>query len=137
MNLLNDLNKTSHADQNKINQSINLNFLEATFSDDLSFIIPLLETVQTQSKHFIRHLSDQVLAKDFTAIAKAAHSMRSTGAYIGAHSLTTLISQLEESALASNYKKVKSIILEIQYEVTLITDDIDEYLIAKAAIKIR
>ncbi len=87
--------------------------------------IRLLETFLSASPPLMKELRAAVAGSDATAIAKAAHSLKSSSLNMGAKALGSLCAQLERLGREKDLREAADILTRADNEFMLVVDDFD------------
>jgi HPt (histidine-containing phosphotransfer) domain-containing protein len=107
---------------------LNFGYLENIAPGNHTFFAEILQVFQSESDTFLQKISDQLRANDFFSLARTAHAMKPTGAYIGAEELTNLIRSLEVEARKADATNIPSLMTEIRGVIAIVNNEIEEYL---------
>lgn len=107
---------------------LDFSYLEKIAPGNQMFFIEILGVFQSESAIFLNKVSEQLQSNDLFSLARTAHAMKPTGAYIGADELSVLIRTLEIEARKSDATRIPTLIIEIRSVIGMINNEIDEYL---------
>jgi HPt (histidine-containing phosphotransfer) domain-containing protein len=107
---------------------LDFSYLEKIAPGNQKFFSEILRVFQSESAIFLTKVAEQSKANDLFSLARTAHAMKPTGAYIGAEELSVLIRSLEIEAKNSDATRIPTLMTEIRDVIALINTEIDEYL---------
>ena len=107
---------------------INLDHLQEIAEGNDGFFIEMMEVFKIESVNCLQRMNDQFQKKDFFALSKTVHAMKPTGTYIGANSLTALMSRLERKISSGDDHEIGTLLNEVELLLKSVNNEIEEYL---------
>lgn len=130
--------KTNNTKRNRNSSAkksiINVDYLNELSGGNSSFINAMFHAFRDESRIFLRQMDQVIVNQDFLSVKRIAHRMKPAGAYIGADSLTLMVSNLELAADQTNSSEAATLFQSIKGLLKNIFTEIDSYLDKKASL---
>lgn len=111
---------------------LNLEYLETIDPGNTEFFKTMLNLFRDNSNNYIQLMKSQASSNDYDNLAKTAHAMKPTGAYVGLSALAVIMSELEKKAKAHLNTDIFTLLAQVQTLVNNVVLEINEYLTLNA-----